>query len=161
MSRKKGNETTPNVVVEYVINAPKKVVYQAFLKYIWEENRPWPIGPSSLGSTSDNIGTAYKYNQRKLVLSTITETIIKLKPNNYVCYTVESFLMPANNYVANVKFTNYKGRHNATLVQWSSQWECGCSEAVCSPGTVAMQKGLEKVFTLFLTTIDDIVQKQS
>ena len=96
MSRSKDKDSDsekPAVIVEYVINAPKKAVYQAWMKHIWEENAPFKIGVSSLGSTSDNIGSAYKYNQRKLLLSTITETMIKLKPNNYVCYKVESLLM--------------------------------------------------------------------
>ena len=37
MSRRSTKDANPNVVVNYEINAPKKAVYQAFLKYVWEE----------------------------------------------------------------------------------------------------------------------------
>ena len=112
MSRSSTKDANLNVVVNYVINAPKKAVYQSFLKYVWEESRPFPVGPS-LGSTSDNIGSSYKYNQRKFIAGAATrETIIKLKPNNYICYQVESIFIPTNNFIASVKFTNYKGKHS-------------------------------------------------
>ena len=160
-SAKEDSSDNPSIVVNYVINAPKKQVYSSFLKHIWEQNKPFPIGVSSLGSTSDNIGSSYKYNQRKLLLSMITETMVKLKPNNYISYKVESILFPTNNYISNIKFTNYKGNNNVTLITWSAEWECGCSPACCSPGIMAFSRALESTYVLFLKTLDGIIEKKS
>ena len=153
----------PTLEVRYVINSPKKVVYQSWIQDFWIENKPFPIAPSSFGSTSDNVGSSLKHNQRKLILSSITETITKLKVNNYICYKVESFLFPANNYIASVKFTNYHGNNDKTLITWSSEWECGCgcSSALCSPGVVVFSKTLEQIYMYILKGLDDVIAKKS
>ena len=141
------------VIQRFTINAPKEVVYKAFIDRIWYKNIPFGVAPDKLMETDLSDSLDIEYPLRLILCKMIQETIYDAKSSEYIKYKVESYLMPTSEYRAAVDFKDYyddKLQIQCCRLIWTAQYNFKWSScnACCPLLAIAFRKCMEYCYQM-------------